>query len=91
MRDSLLAFNITDPSKILMPKALCLVSHFSFIENYKVFLRSLYSIHLSKKVLIPLERHISNFVDEIPIPNVGGVRLEYDIGNQSLSFYLPRD
>jgi len=65
LMESLLAFNIRNPKDYLVPKALVLISHYSFTQNYKEFLKSIYSIHLSKSPL-PLERYITNFVDEIP-------------------------
>ena len=66
------AFNIVNPKEIVIPKALVIISHYSFINNCKEFLKSLYSVHLSKSIL-PLERYITNFVDEIPRPDKGNL------------------
>ena len=72
LKESLLGFNIDDPCTISVPKAIVIVSHYCFGGNYREFLKSLYSIHLAK-TNIPLERYISNFVDEIPWPDNGSI------------------
>lgn len=86
LRESLEAFNVSDPTKIAMPKALVMVSHYSFTQNYKELLKALYSIHLSK-MPFPIERYITNIVDEIPCPDKGNIQVEYEIGSESLSFF----
>ena len=40
---------------------------------------------------MPLERIITNFVDEIPRQNKGDVCVQYNIGSNSLFFYQPVD
>lgn len=90
LEPALKAFNITDPKSLLIPKSLVIVSHYSFTNNYREFLKSLYSIHLSKSPL-PLERIITNFVDEVPRPNKGQICIQYNIGSNSLFFYRPVD
>jgi hypothetical protein len=72
LEPALKAFNISNVKDILVPKALIIVSHYSFTQNFREFLKSLYSIHLSKSPL-PLERIITNFVDEVPRPNKGNI------------------
>lgn len=90
LTEALEAFNITDPKQFTVPKAICLISHYSFINTYKEFLKSLFSIQFAKTP-IPMERYICNFVDEIPVPDKGNILVEYDIGNTSIPFFIPVD
>ena len=90
MKESLEAFNISDPKQYVVSKAICIVSHYSFINTYKEFLKSLFSIQFAKTP-IPIERYICNFVDEIPVPDKGNILVEYDIGSTSIPFYIPVD
>ena len=49
------AFNLEGEGKtLLISKALIIISHHSFIQQYKSFMKALYSIHLSKSP-IPIE------------------------------------
>lgn len=90
LESTLRAFNITNPKEILVPKALVIISHYSFINNYREFLKSLYSVHLRKQIL-PLERYITNFVDEIPRPDKGNLCVQVKITSMILNFYRPVD
>ena len=74
----------------MVQKAIWIISHYSFINNYKEFLKSLYSIQFAKTP-IPIERYIWNFADEIPVPDKGNILVEYDIGNTNIPFYIPID
>ena len=90
LKEALLAYNITNPKCYVVPKAIWIISHYSFINNYKEFLKSLYSIQFAKTP-IPIERYIWNFADEIPVPDKGNILVEYDIGNTNIPFYIPID
>eukprot|EP00953_Heterococcus_sp_UTEX-ZZ885_P005663 3519-Heterococcus_DN1.PRE.1 len=52
------------------PKALLLLSHYPFYNVYSQFLQQLYRISLSEAP-VPIERYISNFVCEVPLPPQG--------------------
>jgi DENN (AEX-3) domain len=54
------------------PKALLLLSHYPFYNVYSQFLQQLYRISLSEAP-VPIERYISNFVCEVPLPPQGQV------------------
>jgi len=88
--EPLKAFNITNPKQFFVPKAICLISHYSFVDAFKTFLKSLFSIQFSKTP-IPIERYICNFVNEIPVPDKGNILVEYDIGGKTIPFYIPVD
>ena len=62
LEESLSGFNIEDNKAILVPKALILVSHYSYVHNYGEFLKS----YVFASTPLPIERYIANFVDEIP-------------------------
>lgn len=90
IEEPLLAFNITNPKQFVVPKVICLISHYSFVDSSKEFLKSLFSIQFAQTP-IPIERYICNFVDEIPVPDKGNILVEYDIGGKSIPFYIPID
>ncbi len=82
--------NYTNTGKLFVPKALCILSGFSFTEGYKEILKTLIAIQFSKSPL-PIERIVCNLMEEIPIPDKGSVKVEYDIGNTTVEFYRPLD
>jgi hypothetical protein len=75
---------------IFTPKALCIISKYSFINQYKEILKQLYRLHLSQ-CTIPIERYVCNFTDEIPIPIKGKTLVQYEIGSSLISFSRPLD
>ena len=79
-----------DKISIFTPKALCIISNYSFISQFKEILKQIYSLHLSKGS-IPIERYVCNIVDEIPIPTKGKELVQYEIGNALISFNRPLD
>jgi len=54
LRSRLEATFYLDQSNLLVPKALCIVSHHSFVYQFKDILRQLYRLHLSQSH-IPIE------------------------------------
>jgi len=40
---------------------------------------------------IPLERFIVNIMDEIPMPDKGGILIQHEIGTQIIPFFRPID
>lgn len=58
--------------RLLVPKCLCVISTWPFIDAFKKILCQLYRISLSPSV-VPLERYICNFLDDIPAPPPGRV------------------
>ena len=78
----------TNNNKIYMPKAICLVSHWPFIDQYREILKEIYRLHLSMYE-IPLERVICNLIQEVPLPDQGVTYVQYTIGRQKLFFSRP--
>ncbi len=66
---------------IYSQKAICILSHYAFMDSFKEILKQLYRIHLSHTP-IPLERFIVNIMEEIPVPDKAGqLRVLHEIGN----------
>jgi DENN (AEX-3) domain len=56
---------------IYSQKAICILSHYAFMDSFKEVLKQLYRIHLSHTP-IPIERYIVNVMEEIPVPDKAG-------------------
>ncbi|CAM9515935.1 unnamed protein product, partial [Sphacelaria rigidula] len=69
-------------------KALVLVSHYPFYNLYTQFLQQIYRIGLSEAPL-PIERYISNFVCEVPLPPQGQVEVSYALPDRTLTISRP--
>lgn len=78
----------TETNKVYMPKAICLASHWPFIEHYKEILKEIYRLTISTYE-IPIERVICNLMQEVPLPDQGMTSVQYSIGAQSLKFSRP--
>ena len=83
-----LHIQVTASSKVYMPKAICLVSHWPFLDNYRSILKEIYRLHLSAYE-VPLERIICNLVQEVPLPDQGVTSVLYNIGREKLEFSRP--
>jgi hypothetical protein len=64
---------ISPDKSVWTQKAICIISHHSFLDSFKTILAQIYRIHLSSHMQIPLERFIVNFMDEIPLPDKGSM------------------
>lgn len=73
---------ITKEKPLFYQKALCFISHYSYISQYKELLKHIYRLHLSKNQ-IPIERIVCNIVDDIQLPvdtsEWGKVHLSYNL------------
>jgi hypothetical protein len=61
-----------ETSRLFVPKCLCFISTWPFVEAFKKLLCQLYRISLSPS-LIPIERYLCNIVDDVPAPPPGRV------------------
>lgn len=76
---------------IFTQKAICILSHYSFMDSFKEVLKQLYRIHLSNTP-IPIERYIVNIMEEIPVPDKQGqIQVCHEIGNQEVVFFRAID
>jgi len=76
--------------KVWTQKAICILSHFSFSESFKLALKKIYQIHLSQNMKIPIERFIVNIIDEVPLPDKGNIMVQHDM-EDTILFYRPID
>lgn len=74
--------------KFFIPRCLCILSHWPFVSSFKKFLCHIYRLSLSP-CSIPLERYISNFLNDVPAPPPGKVEVTYLIGPESVVFRRP--
>ena len=70
------------------PKAITLTSHYPFYHLFRVFLTLMYHISLSSAPA-PLERYIASFINEVPLPPLGKIQVNYSIANQNLYITRP--
>lgn len=71
--------NEKDPV-VYQPKALCLLSHWPFFSAFREILTQLYTL-LYKDTEVPIERYISNFMYEVPVPPPGQRSVQFSILN----------
>ncbi|KAL0483263.1 hypothetical protein AKO1_011546 [Acrasis kona] len=69
-------------------KSFCLLSHWPFYRLFKTFLTELYRISITPGK-VPLERIISNFMSEVPLPPQGLAEVQYTIGEKSVYITRP--
>ncbi|XP_021505443.1 DENN domain-containing protein 4C isoform X2 [Meriones unguiculatus] len=50
-------------------KCICLLSHWPFFEAFKKFLMFIYKVSVSGPHPLPIEKHISHFMQNIPFPS----------------------
>uniref|UniRef100_A0A8C5M7G6 DENN domain containing 4A n=1 Tax=Leptobrachium leishanense TaxID=445787 RepID=A0A8C5M7G6_9ANUR len=59
-----------DPSKTIhVNKCICLLSHWPFFDAFKKFLTFLYRYSISGPHVLPIEKHISQFMHKVPFPS----------------------
>jgi hypothetical protein len=75
--------------KYVMPKALCLTSHWPFYENLQRFLAALFDARKEKVVKIPIERMIANLIHETPLPPRGRMRVHMICYKADITFERP--
>lgn len=71
-----------------MTKSFCIISHYPLYSTFKLFLTELYRISITPSS-IPIERYISNFVLEVPLPPPGRVQVQYKIGVKTIFISRP--
>ena len=76
------------PRKVYAPKCICTLSLHPFLSQCRSFLSELYRLSLVPSPL-PLEHLIANFVNEIPLPPAGELKVEFSISNKLIFFFRP--
>ena len=70
------------------PKSFVLLSHWPFYSTHRVFLRQMCRLGKSNP-FIHLERYVSHFVTEIPLPPRGEIEIRVDIADRTLNISRP--
>ncbi|XP_071480553.1 C-myc promoter-binding protein-like [Diadema antillarum] len=71
-------------------KCICLLSHFPFFEAFKKFLSFIYRVSISGPRSIPIERHISHFMHEVPFPTPQRPRILMELAHDQLILARPQ-
>ncbi|XP_064610092.1 C-myc promoter-binding protein-like isoform X2 [Liolophura sinensis] len=72
-------------------KCICLLSHYPFFDAFKKFLSYLYKIAITGPHNVPIERHISHFMFEVPYPSPQRPRILVQLRDEALSLSMPED
>ena len=70
------------------PKALTVLSHYGFFHLFSLFLQQIYHVSLSSSP-IPLERYITNFAAELPLPPQGRTEIFFTLPEYSAQITRP--
>ena len=71
-----------------VPKCICLISQWPFVYSFKRVLCQIYLMSFGENSL-PLERYISNFINDVPAPPVGRVDITYYLSSSTITFRCP--
>ena len=74
--------------KVYAPRCLVTLSLHPFLSQCRSFLTELYRLSLVPSV-VPLEHYIANFINEIPLPPFGELKVQYSISNKLIYFFRP--
>eukprot|EP01039_Chlorochromonas_danica_P003376 gene3376-3701_t len=85
LRDRLLG---DDQGVYYAPRALTVISHYPFYTLFSKFLEQIYRVSLSTAPL-PIERYVTNFMQELPLPPQGRVEVNYTLPELLLQISRP--
>lgn len=80
------SYKSSDP--YFLPKCICVVSTVPLYDVFTDFLFHLYNLS-QKGTHIPIERIISNFCFETPLPPRGKLKIEYRLNNKLFHIFSP--
>ncbi|XP_060579637.1 C-myc promoter-binding protein-like [Ruditapes philippinarum] len=72
-------------------KSICLLSHWPFFDAFKKLLSYLYRISITGSHIVPIERHISHFMYDVPYPSPQRPRILVQLSHDSISLSMPED
>ena len=81
----------TNYETVFIPKCICIISHYNFYAGYLKFLYTLYELINTPNNRIPIEKYISHFMHEIPLPLCGHPGVLYNIGRNKIIFKLAQE
>ena len=74
--------------EVFSPVAICLLSHWPFVELYRRVLRHIYHIFISGTSL-PLERYLNQLLSALPLPPPGRVSVMYRLADETFCIRRP--
>ncbi|KAL3866790.1 hypothetical protein ACJMK2_044059 [Sinanodonta woodiana] len=72
-------------------KSICLLSHCPFFDAFRKVLSYLYKISITGPHTVPLERHISHFMFDVPYPSPQRPRILVQLSHEAISISMPED
>lgn len=77
-------YHVKNAGQLRCLKAICILSHHSFNKGFKEFLKQLYRMQISNTGLyLPIERFVTNLMDEVPLPDEGKILVQHEIGGET--------
>eukprot|EP00761_Pharyngomonas_kirbyi_P001479 gb/GECH01001483.1/.p1 GENE.gb/GECH01001483.1/~~gb/GECH01001483.1/.p1 ORF type:complete len:929 (+),score=128.64 gb/GECH01001483.1/:1-2787(+) len=76
-------------SLLYITRCICIVSHHPLFSAFRKLLEHIYNCTSDTGSTLPIERYICNFVDEIPLPPRGRVRVQATVGENMLDITRP--
>ena len=91
--------NLAENPVVYAPKCLVIMSHWPFLTSFRRFLSQILRIRrqtsqllkngLSANFLLPIERYISNFIFDVPMPPRGKTRVQFSIADETMQILRP--
>ncbi|XP_074649748.1 C-myc promoter-binding protein-like [Tubulanus polymorphus] len=72
-------------------KSICLLSHWPFFDEFKMFLSYLYRISIIGPHNVPMERHISHFMFSVPFPSPKRPRILVELNDEAICLNQPEE
>lgn len=89
-RDSVMnAEEVGGRHKLYAPKCICMTSHWPFYSGIQTFLQQLYTRVSQKATMPPIERLLTNFMFETPLPPLGRITVEWKGFGSVVPFQRP--
>ncbi|TMW60548.1 hypothetical protein Poli38472_000590 [Pythium oligandrum] len=76
------------PGPVFCPKCIVVTSHYPYFSAFRQFLQQVYRITLSEAPM-PIERYITNFVSEVPLPPRGQIQVQLTLPDRNLVISRP--
>jgi hypothetical protein len=73
---------------VYIPKVICVLSRWMFLKQFREYLTQLYRRSLTPDEL-PVERYICNFMNEIPVPPCGKIKVQFSLANTKIILARP--
>ncbi|KAH3837816.1 hypothetical protein DPMN_111217 [Dreissena polymorpha] len=72
-------------------KSICLLSHWPFFDPFRKLLSYLHRVSITSSHIVPIERHISHFMYDVPYPSPQRPRILVQLNQDSICLSMPED